>query len=96
MPNDSITLTPSHKVIPKLWDFLVDQKSKPCPEQAELIQLMQHLNAMDIRSFNVRVKSGIWAVEFTAGKQQMFRGAAKGFAEAVEDALYDVHYQDMN
>lgn len=92
----SITLSPTHRCIPQLADFLIERAENPLPEQAELIQLMQHLNVMDIRQFNVRVKSGMWAVEFVVNENRKYLGAAKCFAGAVEDALTEVHKTHLN
>lgn len=92
----SITLSPSHSCIPRLLDFIEDRKELPLPKQRELIDLMQHLNAMSIRHVRMCVSRGDWVVEFVVNENRKHKGTAKSFAKAVEDALNSVHRLDIH
>lgn len=92
----SITFTPSHECVTWFADFIVRMEHKPVPARAELLQLMQELNALDIRTCQVRVKGGEWSIEFTVNENRKYKGTDKRFDVALEQALNAVRRQRLN
>lgn len=92
----SITFTPSHSCIPRLLDFLTDQKQLPLPEKHRLVDELMYLDRQNVRRCNSRVSKGVWYVQFIVNEHRKYDGSGDTFMKALNSALSELDKLDIN